>query len=1378
VGAFSSIISQAVAGKDVCWGQPASDTTIVARQQILADEERAVCEATYVCLFSQQTGRKCAIENDQGSMTFSKKMDPLVYKWDQNAYKPFGDFDESNNPITSDDGAGSCCGDDNSYEVPSTGYSGFCTTVASDASCQATNRPECENCQNAHPGASCYLTSLHLPDPLPAYICPPAGEEDATNKCYCSYPLNKKVYLDDPDMGKTSCEYCNLRNDPGLISARGKRNWTISSNVLIPQERRCCGDDYINADDLDNDCGYTFYDAARQDSYLCVKRDFDSSDANWRWRWENSTNWTGKIIDDTACVFNFSDTKYNFVGNSTHWIYCNQTYLSPGKYMDSFYRADTNTNEKNPLVITRGTTSHEFICQDNIIKECCGSTDADCISRVGDGTHHLVAGTIGTTPTPITIRNESGDPVIRYCSDLGTFFKEGEYDLSKYMCTGKGYGWSDVSGYCCGDDFNSYYQPAPNDKDSDGQIADCLNFSNGNLACVQESGKPDDTVLPGLPINCDEDPDNTCTLDNYLYPGCCKCPDPNADWPCQCTPVWCFKDEPPSSCSDPSQPKYYECTAEESYIGIVTYPPYTMTDPYDKDKWGWKNASHWPGYIYDISCANYKLVSNGTEWLSCTNFTLSNNETGFRLHNYPNLGAPNYIPDIYIDIPGSHTAKRYVTNPLLIKGRNQSNPSRISVNSHGYLCYEYFGQYSLVECCDPSISFNERYKGGYCNSLTSSTHTAYPGMSRNYFIPTSDGTAGQPITYYCKSDFSWSIDLDDDQAACEIAFGDGWTGTKCCGDSDDYPENYSDRGSTKGAACWNSVIRGEGALLEGNQILVSDGFLYGCNVTHNDTLSPFVTPDPQITNPLIIWDKQECETIKSSWNYYCDRATERWISIFDTVYVHAIVPGDPGNFSCCEERRCWNGQACVDSIEDNPESPSFMLNGKELRCRNGQWLPLRTIYTWDRKNMGFCFSDTQCLVSPSGTFNYDNNTYAYQGFSLGEKVDDWWASSVKRSPYCINDTQFIADNYCDMGNWTSRTKFIALQLLNFTKTFSITNYTLFCEDARDSFLFRPRAVNNLNYNIPFSYGGDIDNYLGASCRLQGGGFTTDNVLCANKICILKYFDSTNEYILFGTSLNAPINTPASSYHKSFLQVLGIEDNTFCDSALSSDYFRSCRTTGQGADTVYYNGKLQSVIFSRYNLDRDFDDKSIIKTSASWNAAFKEFLKSPIESLVTNILSRKPIIPPEKGEGFPMDLEFMQNTTKFNRLFIDVKPNGKRVVAINEKVRLYDDLTAYDEYIAINYTGFTSNICDTLVTFNAEGLSESDRGWYSTQGYSGESNEINCTKQGNSYYVVSKRPAKVPYEAEMETKSSSDYKGRYKWIGEDLWDELTQELRIQ
>ena len=169
-----------------------------------------------------------------------------------------------------------------------------------------------------------------------------------------------------------------------------------------------------------------------------------------------------------------------------------------------------------------------------------------------------------------------------------------------------------------------------------------------------------------------------------------------------------------------------------------------------------------------------------------------------------------------------------------------------------------------------------------------------------------------------------------------------------------------------------------------------------------------------------------------------------------------------------------------------------------------------TVQRW-----GFCPQENQCFVLSQG--------------SIDNKAEDFYTGNY---PLCINDTEYIFDNYCDQSRWTSRTKFIATKLLEAAEN---DEFVLYCSPYK---AVLPDIENKENY-----LGGDLPqaqqatqtigpNFVGSSADANisyllfrhknpnGRKLINDEQnTCINNVCVLRYKDSGIFKAAFATTLN-------------------------------------------------------------------------------------------------------------------------------------------------------------------------------------------------------------------------------------------------------------------
>lgn len=270
-------------------------------------------------------------------------------------------------------------------------------------------------------------------------------------------------------------------------------------------------------------------------------------------------------------------------------------------------------------------------------------------------------------------------------------------------------------------------------------------------------------------------------------------------------------------------------------------------------------------------------------------------------------------------------------------------------------------------------------------------------------------------------------------------------------------------------------------------------------------------------------------------------------------------------------------------------------------------------HNWDRTSSGQCSQPTQCLVSNANNPAFDNQPDRY-----------WSQNEPANKPKCIANRQYIADHYCDNGEWSSRTKLIAEQLLSIALQQSPNDYALACD--------RPELVLN-RYTYPTSYGPAVS-FLKRFC-LMPGSQTVGN--CANNACVLRY----GQNVAIGLSSNTDI-----SGDKSPLHALN-QSSTLCDNAKNTDNdYDAC-----GSNT-WYNHDTESIIHA----------PGLSNMPAPRSRA-AELITQPYDTIKDYALTvvQQPNIP-------QIDYSFFAITPHFNQLLIAQRDRA-RVYAVKQ-----DDMT--------------------------------------------------------------------------------------------------------
>jgi hypothetical protein len=288
----------------------------------------------------------------------------------------------------------------------------------------------------------------------------------------------------------------------------------------------------------------------------------------------------------------------------------------------------------------------------------------------------------------------------------------------------------------------------------------------------------------------------------------------------------------------------------------------------------------------------------------------------------------------------------------------------------------------------------------------------------------------------------------------------------------------------------------------------------------------------------------------------------------------------------------------------------------------------------------FCANTSQCLLHLQGSPAFDGDV---QRWFLYSHASNW--------PKCINNTQHVLDYRCENGNWTTRTKHLALWLLQLADTTSPTNFTLFCDSYR-------RVLNQYRYLVQ---GVLVESYLGQFCSVSG-----KIVPCVNSLCVLK----TPAAVAVGATLNVPVNDPS----KSFLKALD-KPVTLCNSvSATSPGFSLC------GENVWYHPGLLSVVYLPTG------------SLSSPGSTIETKLTSPLGSMSSYVMS---VLHDAANPG--MNFAYFPKTRLFNHLYVAQHQTRAVFGFLEEGLRPEYDPVPLD-YIGVRYTGISlgANPCLNII----------------------------------------------------------------------------------
>lgn len=516
-----------------------------------------------------------------------------------------------------------------------------------------------------------------------------------------------------------------------------------------------------------------------------------------------------------------------------------------------------------------------------------------------------------------------------------------------------------------------------------------------------------------------------------------------------------------------------------------------------------------------------------------------------------------------------------------------------------------------------------------------------------------------PTIAYCAQDGTWAFDLDTKgKATCESAKLT-WTGSRCCGEAGSKPEYYADPiplntqfadvPSTPGA-CWNSTYLINGMMIPGSddKILTAAGRFLACAKSDGEN-APLADKKDSKTGARIVESAAECTLATNirgvpENNKYCSPKTGKWTSTTSPEpRVISTSPLDAADKECCPRLSCWDGKNCVgDQSQD-----STMQTTGGFRCIGGNWVKITGLTTWNRQSVGSCPRAGECLVNPRGLALKNDMPEEYFG-----------APNPSLQPACIADGQYIKDYLCDNGNWTTRAKAIALELIQIASTASPDDYAVFCGEYGD-------VLNFFDYDIGLG-SGVVRQYLEKTCEVNG-----ERVPCVNNFCAARY----GMRVAFGTSLNIPVGDP----DKGFLKAIG-KDPALCTSASKTDgRFYPCN------NEVRYNFVLESVVVSAPapigGAVTGMATRATGKPAGLKPVILREHepkINEPIKRLTTYVKT-------SVSNGRDVLTSRLENATLFNGLFI-LKSAGRDYFGFIEKDVFSSQFV---DVAALDYTGIVA-----------------------------------------------------------------------------------------
>ncbi len=426
--------------------------------------------------------------------------------------------------------------------------------------------------------------------------------------------------------------------------------------------------------------------------------------------------------------------------------------------------------------------------------------------------------------------------------------------------------------------------------------------------------------------------------------------------------------------------------------------------------------------------------------------------------------------------------------------------------------------------------------------------------------------------------------------------------------------------------------------------------------------------------------------------------------------------------ACCPQNWCWNGYTCVEPMDPYSKRAEHTPDGRDYRCIKGEWTALPPKMDWKNLDWGFCQQPEQCYVisaeghaerAQTNVSEFTKQLLATTSLPENAVVD------APVFPSCLNNGEYLFDNYCENGNWTSRTKFLAAKMLGFAVGTG-NSYSLYCTDI-DLALADPKVLEK--YAPELTGGGEqaepeVDpsgQAVNAQLNVEKTCFSVlnsdpfvtnaldqdnkDNLLvthkqnkCVNNICILKYLDGSEEQVAVGTTLNKPVDTAENS----FLLALDVpfqEVSTVCN-VTATDSWRKCQ------DSLWYWENFSAVIY---------DQDGIVLQPSTIETILQKFMEFVAGLFGENMGNNQ--------------IHFLEQAQNYNTVFM-LKEGPKEIRAVKETIGKAQTISA-------EFDNFKTNICEYANTakINVTGIKAEV-----LEGESGM-DRLTCTKKDQNTQII-------------------------------------------
>jgi len=533
------------------------------------------------------------------------------------------------------------------------------------------------------------------------------------------------------------------------------------------------------------------------------------------------------------------------------------------------------------------------------------------------------------------------------------------------------------------------------------------------------------------------------------------------------------------------------------------------------------------------------------------------------------------------------------------------------------------------------------------------------------------------------------------QAECDIYLGYNWTGSQCCG-SPGVPDTYNDpEVECKTDQVHARIIGGDLSFISSPAYLPQ--FAYECNndiqnragyannracyegkpvdnnsfqVDANGNMSIFNENGVMYSceggdNPHSLPTVSPCDTKGDI--ALCTYSNSEWVDLANAPALHGLHDGAYGGFDtaaelidtvrdsvlpaeveaatdfdqtreCCYNKGCWDGTQCRWEgvrwalLDDQFAEYNNYEDGMDVyMCKDGTWNgPLEPSYDWyvNTEDPQFCGEDYQCACK-------DADCVSFSGGG------------------CTNIDGYFTGNYlCEGGDWTSRNKLIATQMMDIAGS---SDYTIFCDTIEN-------AVNYFEPLVP------------AEPNING-------------VCVLNYNGGT----VLGFALNSDgshsydidVDTILFNQNNGIVSRVLDEDLSSCvDGIVGSSGYGSFRRCITGSDKYFYNNQTQLFLYSKNGLSGN---------PLSWNYNSADTQLIGFFNQVSNHISSN--AGTINNHPDIMNIEVFNEARKYDSLYL--AKNGGDVVFGTLEELYDDDWNGNRYYLGVLYDSVSGVDCDTI-----------------------------------------------------------------------------------